>query len=943
MKARWWIGALAVVVAAVAGSAQVVLPYFEDFEDPTPEALPATGMSGIPPQEVAAAWNVAAVLNPVIVGAFVWEQGLWKTVDKDDFSAESPVVREFPSGSQALYYGNVNVEGRGTYDTGQATIGAVSTPVLAATPGTTYQVQFKMLRIVESFQGSFDRTRVFVVFRDGFGNYLASTGGVVGPVGLAANQHAARLQIFARDSSNPSSTGWEQVLSQSFTPPAGTVGMEIIFEFDSRDAKNNNFLGWLVDDVWVGQPPQITTAALPNGTERVPYDFTLAATPAPGGVNPRLVWELERGYDVLPPGLEFDPAAGRIHGTPTQAGTWTIGFILKDESGGQDRKRLDLTILPAIGAGPVRLATDWNAALGTWTTTGLWHRTHIVVPASVGADIVVPPPPPPVGVANQAAYYGLSPLNTVAPVTYNYVFPKAPAQPARTSGFLTSPAIPLVAADAGKYVGVRFAHWREVEFFEKGAFDQTYVEISFDNRNWTRIWYKDSRDPSERTWQTVVAISTVTIPAGTTRMWVRFGFDSVDATNNAFAGWVIDNVEVRIVEPALSITTACPLPAGVKGMAYSVTLRAFGGTPPYRWEVAGLPAGLSVNPLTGVISGTPTQDGEFYLTITVTDATLATAEKTRCLLSIAASQALFQENFDTCPFAGPKWETPTGLWQCTNTVIYNGQDLLPAMPPVGGPPVAESAAYYGRAEVVGTTYGGQPPVVRYNYNTGNTTKGELTSKAFPLSGAKYVTVSFWYWREVESYAGQYDRTYLQVKFGSGSWCTIWYADSSVVSEKTWLNWLGSFEVPTGATTMQIRFVFDSVDRHNNGFVGWLVDNILVTAADSGVPLPCLAMGPASLDRDGTGISFFNYPNPVRDVHTTTFAVRGVEAEAIRVEVYDLSGRLVYTAEVAGSELVWHTQDQLGRYLANGVYLYRVHAKVAGTWISSELQKVAIFR
>ena len=88
---------------------------------------------------------------------------------------------------------------------------------------------------------------------------------------------------------------------------------------------------------------------------------------------------------------------------------------------------------------------------------------------------------------------------------------------------------------------------------------------------------------------------------------------------------------------------------------------------------------------------------------------------------------------------------------------------------------------------------------------------------------------------------------------------------------------------------------------------------------------------------------FNYPNPITDVHTTTFTVRGVEAEAIRVEIYDLAGRLVWEGEAPGNELAWHTQDLSGRYLANGVYLYVVYVKVGDTWIRSGIQKLAIYR
>ena len=95
--------------------------------------------------------------------------------------------------------------------------------------------------------------------------------------------------------------------------------------------------------------------------------------------------------------------------------------------------------------------------------------------------------------------------------------------------------------------------------------------------------------------------------------------------------------------------------------------------------------------------------------------------------------------------------------------------------------------------------------------------------------------------------------------------------------------------------------------------------------------------------DTGALTVVNVPNPVRDVSTTTFRVLGGFVQAIRVRIYDLSGRLVYKAEGQGNELVWHTQNLAGEYLANGVYLYRVEAKVAGQWIALEVKKLAIYR
>ena len=89
-----------------------------------------------------------------------------------------------------------------------------------------------------------------------------------------------------------------------------------------------------------------------------------------------------------------------------------------------------------------------------------------------------------------------------------------------------------------------------------------------------------------------------------------------------------------------------------------------------------------------------------------------------------------------------------------------------------------------------------------------------------------------------------------------------------------------------------------------------------------------------------------YPNPVRDVDTATFQAMGTlaaQVEEIRVQIYDLSGRLVWEDAAPGSELDWHTDCLSGDYLANGIYLYRVQLRIDGTWISQDIGKIAVLR
>lgn len=72
--------------------------------------------------------------------------------------------------------------------------------------------------------------------------------------------------------------------------------------------------------------------------------------------------------------------------------------------------------------------------------------------------------------------------------------------------------------------------------------------------------------------------------------------------------------------PPLAITSAAP-DAGTVGVPYSFTFTATGGVPPYTWSVTAgaLESGLSLDPTSGILSGTPTAAGDATYTITVTD------------------------------------------------------------------------------------------------------------------------------------------------------------------------------------------------------------------------------------------------------------------------------------------------------------------------------------
>ena len=86
------------------------------------------------------------------------------------------------------------------------------------------------------------------------------------------------------------------------------------------------------------------------------------------------------------------------------------------------------------------------------------------------------------------------------------------------------------------------------------------------------------------------------------------------------------NFGITIAPPDLIIVTPS-LPDAVVGAAYSATLAATGGVPPYTWTVTGLPDGVGATGAT--ISGTPTTTGKFTVTVSVKDSPPGSTPQTK--------------------------------------------------------------------------------------------------------------------------------------------------------------------------------------------------------------------------------------------------------------------------------------------------------------------------
>jgi hypothetical protein len=97
----------------------------------------------------------------------------------------------------------------------------------------------------------------------------------------------------------------------------------------------------------------------------------------------------------------------------------------------------------------------------------------------------------------------------------------------------------------------------------------------------------------------------------------------------------------RTAKRSFSITVAPPAPSSltlnlaatlqaVKGQSFAYQPQAGGGAPPYAWSITGgaLPGEFVLNGVTGALTGTPTNAGEFSVTITVRDQRGASASGT---------------------------------------------------------------------------------------------------------------------------------------------------------------------------------------------------------------------------------------------------------------------------------------------------------------------------
>jgi len=155
----------------------------------------------------------------------------------------------------------------------------------------------------------------------------------------------------------------------------------------------------------------------------------------------------------------------------------------------------------------------------------------------------------------------------------------------------------------------------------------------------------------------------------------------------------------------VSISTMA-LPAGSEGISYLAEIDANGGTPPYTWSLAtgSLPAGLAMQPSSGVISGSPTAQGNFTFTLAAKDSSPTPQTQTQSLtVAIGAPRpltittySLLDGTLDTLynSKVGAIGGTPPYTWSITAGALPTSVSLNSSTGAISGTPSSTGAAYF---------------------------------------------------------------------------------------------------------------------------------------------------------------------------------------------------------------------------------------------------------
>jgi hypothetical protein len=125
------------------------------------------------------------------------------------------------------------------------------------------------------------------------------------------------------------------------------------------------------------------------------------------------------------------------------------------------------------------------------------------------------------------------------------------------------------------------------------------------------------------------------------------------------------------------------LPQGTVGQPYTGQLAAAGGAPPYRWSIpfGQLPLGLSLNPDSGAITGTPTAPEDGAFTARVADSMLLQQQTAMATVSVTIGQPVLTITTTSLPQAGIGQPYSVQLVASGGTPPYTWSLLEGSFPP----------------------------------------------------------------------------------------------------------------------------------------------------------------------------------------------------------------------------------------------------------------------
>ena len=338
-----------------------------------------------------------------------------------------------------------------------------------------------------------------------------------------------------------------------------------------------------------GQPTITTVSPVPDAVINTAYSLSLTTT---GGKAP-YVYSL--GIESsLPPGLTMT-SAGIISGTPTVGGFFTFTVQVLDAGGRTDSKSLELSVnlfppLTITSGSPLPNASVGSPYSQTLTATGgAPPYTWFLESGSL----------PPGLTLSSAGVISGTPTQAGTVTFLAVVGDTNEGSSAKSFTLTVAPPAPLTITTSTLTAGLVGAAYSQTLTATGGVQPYTWALIS------------GTLPPGLIITSAGVLQGTPTTPGD---------YTFTPRVSDSLATNAVRQLTVTINITGITITTPSSLPDATINTSYSQQLAATGGSGNYGWQVSAgaLPAGLSLSSA-GLISGTPTQGGNFTFTARATD------------------------------------------------------------------------------------------------------------------------------------------------------------------------------------------------------------------------------------------------------------------------------------------------------------------------------------